>query len=365
MKHDKLKIVVTGTRGIPDVLGGVETHCQELFPLIAEDDNLEITIIRRTNYNSCKENTYKGVSLVDIDSPKLKSLEAIIHTFKAVLYAKFKINADIIHIHAIGPAIMIPFAKLLGMKVVFTHHGFDYDREKWGKLAKIALKIGERLGTKYADKVIVISNVIKSTLERKYKRFDLELIYNGVPEKSNKIDSEYLKLLNLENKKFILALGRFVPEKNFHHLIEAYKNIDNKDIALVIAGDSIIDDEYSLRLKTMAKDNDVILPGFIKGVKLSTLLNEASLFVLPSSHEGLPISMLEAMSYSLPIVASDIPSNMEVKLSNESYFSLGKIDELTKTINDKLINTPKLKYDLDKYNWHYIKDKTSIIYYNL
>ena len=207
--------------------------------------------------------------------------------FRSILYAKIRVKADIIHIHAIGPAIMVPFAKLLGMKVVFTHHGFDYDRDKWGKIAKFALKIGERLGTKYADKVIVISNVIKSTLEKKYNRFDLDLIYNGVPERSEESDPDYLKSLGLKNKKFILALGRFVPEKNFHQLIEAYKKLDNADISLVIAGDSIIDDDYSIKLKEQARINNVILPGFVKCVKLSTLLNNASLFVLPSSHEGL------------------------------------------------------------------------------
>lgn len=110
-----------------------------------------------------------GVKLVDIDCPKKKSLEAIVHTFRAVNQAK-RLGADLVHIHAIGPALMVPYAKLLGMRVVFTHHGPDYDRDKWGRAAKMVLKLGERCGCKFADDVIVISDVIRKLIERKYGR---------------------------------------------------------------------------------------------------------------------------------------------------------------------------------------------------
>ena len=118
-----MKIVVTGTRGIPNILGGVETHCEELFPRIAQK-GIDITIIRRKSYVHDSLTRYKGVELVDIETPKKKSFEAIIHTFKAIMKAK-SLHADIVHIHAIGPALLTPLARLLGMKVVFTHHGPD------------------------------------------------------------------------------------------------------------------------------------------------------------------------------------------------------------------------------------------------
>ena len=123
-----MKVVVTGTRGIPNILGGVETHCEELFPRIAQK-NIDITIIRRKSYVYDSLTEFQGVKLVDIETPKKKSFEAIIHTFKAILKAK-NLHADIVHIHAIGPALLTPFARLLSMKVVFTHHGPDYDRDK-------------------------------------------------------------------------------------------------------------------------------------------------------------------------------------------------------------------------------------------
>ena len=144
-----MKIVVTGTRGIPNIMGGVETHCEELFPRMVER-GYDVTLIRRSNYVKDDLHEWKGVKLVTIPSPKKKSFEAIIHTFRAINEAK-KLGADVLHIHAIGPALLVPYAKLLGMKVVFTHHGPDYDRDKWGFAAKTILKMGERMGCMFAD----------------------------------------------------------------------------------------------------------------------------------------------------------------------------------------------------------------------
>ena len=163
-----MKIVVTGTRGIPDIMGGVETHCEELFPKIVERGD-EVTVIRRTNYVKDELTEWKGVKLVNVDSPKKKSFEAIIHTFRAINKAK-ALGADVLHVHAIGPAMLTPYAKIRGMKVVFTHHGPDYDRDKWGFAAKAMLKLGERMGCEFADEVIVISEVIKNLIAKKYGR---------------------------------------------------------------------------------------------------------------------------------------------------------------------------------------------------
>ena len=132
-----MKIVVTGTRGIPNIMGGVETHCEELFPRIA-GMSFDVTVIRRKSYVRDAMKEYKDVKLVDIVTPKKKSFEAIIHTFRAINEAKRR-KADILHIHAIGPALLVPYAKMLGMKVVFPHHGTDYDSDKWGIAAKTQL----------------------------------------------------------------------------------------------------------------------------------------------------------------------------------------------------------------------------------
>jgi glycosyltransferase involved in cell wall biosynthesis len=231
-----MKIIVLGTRGIPDILGGVETHCQELYPRIV-DKGHQVTLITRTPYVIDKGITqYKGVKLKHIYAPKIKSLEAVIHTFLGVLYAGIK-RPDILHIHAIGPMIMTPFAKLLGLKVIVTNHGPDYDRKKWGKLAKKVLKTGERLGTKFADEVIVISEVIRTIIKNKYNREDTHLIYNGVNLPTIATEDNYITKLGLNKNKYIIGVGRFVEEKGFLDLIEAYSQIDT-NVKLVLVGDA-------------------------------------------------------------------------------------------------------------------------------
>lgn len=356
-----MKIVVTGTRGIPNIMGGVETHCEELFPRIAKK-GYDIIVIRRKSYVKDSLTQYKGVKLIDIETPKKKSFEAIIHTFKAILKAK-SLRADIIHIHAIGPALLTPIARLLGMKVVFTHHGPDYDRDKWGFAAKTMLKLGERMGTMFANDVIVISNVINDILVRKYHRKDCHLIYNGVPEPDLCDYPEYFSELGIEKGKYILGMCRFVPEKNLHHLVEAFSKINAQGCKLVLAGDTDFEDEYSKNLKKMAKEHGVVLTGFIKGKKLHSLLTHARCFVLPSSHEGLPIALLEAMSYHLPVIVSDIPANLEVGLKKEVYFQVGNIKELADKLQKNIDQTYlPINYDMSKYNWDNIAEQVSVIY---
>jgi len=359
-----MKLVVIGTRGIPNIMGGVETHCEELFPRIAAK-GIDTTVIRRNSYVHDTLTEWKGVKLIDIDTPKKKSFEAIIHTFKAILKAK-SLKADIVHIHAIGPALLTPLAKLLGMKVVFTHHGPDYDRDKWGFAAKTMLKLGERMGTTFASDVIVISNVINDILIRKYHRKDCHLIYNGVPKPEMCDYPEYFDELGIEKGKYILGMCRFVPEKNLHHLVEAFSKINTQGCKLVLAGDTDFEDDYSRYLKKMAKEHGVILTGFIKGKKLHSLLTHALCFVLPSSHEGLPIALLEAMSYNLPVIVSDIPANKEVGLNESDYFKVGDVKELSTKLQKMVTeNCHQIKYNMSKYDWDIIANQVEEIYKRL
>lgn len=362
-----MKIVVTGTRGIPNIMGGVETHCEELFPRIAKR-GFDVTVIRRTDYVKDDLKEWKGVKLVNIDSPKKKSFEAIIHTFRAINEAK-RLKADILHIHAIGPALLVPYAKMLGMKVVFTHHGPDYDRDKWGFAAKTMLKLGERMGCMFADEVIVISDVIRNLIKRKYNRTShVHLIYNGVSQPEICDYPEYFKELGIEKGKYILGMCRFVPEKNLHHLVEAFTKIKSRNkaenIKLVLAGDTDFEDDYSRNLKEMARKNGVVLTGFIKGKKLHSLLTNCLCYCLPSSHEGLPIALLEAMSYGVKVIVSDIPANKEVGLPESDYFPVGNVDALAEKLK-AVISQPRqhIDYDMKKYDWEKIADQVRDVYW--
>ncbi len=369
-----MRIVVTGTRGIPNIMGGVETHCEELFPRIVER-GFDVTVIRRSSYVHDGLKEWRGVKLVDVESPKKKSFEAIIHTFRAINRAK-RLGADVLHIHAIGPALLVPYAKILGMKVVFTHHGPDYDRDKWGFAAKTMLKLGERMGCMFADEVIVISDVIRNLIKRKYGRTQhVHLIYNGVSQPERCDYPEYFQELGIEKGNYILGMCRFVPEKNLHHLVEAFIKIKNEelrmkngasDIKLVLAGDADFEDDYSRSLKEMARKNGVVLTGFIKGRKLHSLLTNCRCYCLPSSHEGLPIALLEAMSYGVKVIVSDIPANKEVGLLESDYFPVGNIDVLAKKLKS-IVDKPleHINYDMTKYDWEKIADQVTEVYNSL
>lgn len=354
---------MTGTRGIPYMQGGVETHCEELFPRLARL-NYEIIIVRRSCYvpDNDKLSEFKGVKLKTLFTVRRKTIETLFHTFMAIIWARSQ-KADIIHIHAIGPALLTPFARFLGLKVVFTHHGPDYDRAKWGRFAKFILRSGEKYGTLYANEVIVISEAIKKSLSEKFNRNDTELIYNGVTPPVLSNGSEYLQALGLKSRHYVFTLGRFVEEKGFDLLINAFNQLDNKDYRLVIAGDADHEISYTRKLKKLAKENNVVLPGFIKGEELHQLFSHAGLFVLPSFHEGLPISLLEAMSYRLPVLVSDIPANRLKQLSDVNLFRTGDMESLASCLKKKLNGEYEpVKYNMSSYNWDNIALQTDEVY---
>lgn len=365
-----MKVFVTGTRGIPGVMGGVETHCEQLYPRLVVLGH-EVTVARRRNYVQNGERQWHGVALMDLPAPKKKSFEAITHTLLAILQARKK-QADVVHIHAIGPALLTPLARLLGMKVVFTHHGEDYLRNKWWWGAKLALRLGERLGTSYANEVIAISHSIHNHIVAKYGRQDCHLIYNGVSTPELVDHPEYFEELGLKPGAYILSVTRFAPEKNLHHLIEAFaglagnKSTGEEGVKLVLAGDTDFEDDYSRRLKQTAREGGVVLTGFVKGRKLHSLLTHARAYCLPSSHEGLPIALLEAMSYRLPVVVSDIPANLEVGLPKECYFTCGDVGELRQKLKTVMEEHPKrVDYDMAKYDWDSIARQVDKVYQNL
>jgi len=359
-----MKVIVIGARGIPDYLGGVETHCQELYPRLVLL-GCEVIVVRRSAYASDElshGSKYMGVKLVDIYSPKIKSFEAIVHTFLAVLYARGQ-AVDIVHIHAIGPSLLTPLVRLLGMNVVSTNHGPDYDRHKWGWVAKKMLHAGEKFGALFSNKVIAISEVIQGILKREYD-VNADVIFNGVAHKKAVAPGAYLKTLGIRADTYVVAVGRFVEEKALHDLIDAFSMLGLLETKLVLVGDSDHQDEYCRMLKQKAKDAGVVLTGFISGDRLVEVFANAQLFVLPSYHEGLPIALLEALGFSLPVLISDIDANKAIGLPESDYFIKGNVPDLKEAIERKLAIDKKPNYQqyLDKYDWDRIAMQTYELY---
>jgi glycosyltransferase involved in cell wall biosynthesis len=265
-----------------------------------------------------------------------------------------------------------------------THHGPDYKRKKWGKLAKFVLKLGERLGCKWANCIITISGTVSDHVRKKYER-DVTIIPNGVTMPEILQSNNSLKEYGLDKGKYLLSVGRFVPEKGFHDLIDSFNQLltcnsksqylnnqfPTQDWKLVIVGDSDHEDKYSLQLKEKAyRAKNIIMTGFLTGEPLHELYSHAGLFVLPSYYEGLPIVLLEAMSYGLSCIASDIPANRDVGLlAEDRFFKAGDINGLAKKINEfavKPLSEEEKKTQLnginEKYNWDKIAQKTMKVY---
>ena len=362
-----MKVAVTGTRGIPAIPGGVETHCQQLYPRLV-GEQCQVTVFRRTCYvtDDNQINNYEGVRLVDIYAPRLKSVEAIVHTTLATIKAR-RMGADILHIHTVGPSLLAPLARLLRLKVVCTNHGPDYQRAKWGWVARQCIHLGEWCQVKCAHRIIAISPTIAAGLERNYGRTQgVTVIPNGVERPTPPQDFGYLHSLGLEPGRYVLAMARFVPEKRLHLLVEAFARLGDNNFKLVIAGDADHDDDYSRQLKQQAQQAGAVLTGYVQGDPLNQLLHGARLFVLPSSHEGLPIALLEAMSCRRDVLVSDIPANRLPQLDAADFFVTDSPDSLTEALQRKLsVSDPERVYDLSPYDWDNIAQRTLDVYLQL
>jgi glycosyltransferase involved in cell wall biosynthesis len=362
-----LRVMMLGLRGFPDVQGGVETHAQNLCPLLAEL-GCDVTVLARSRYQPVEVGpSWRGVKFVSLWAPKSKGMEAILHTFIGVLYAAIK-RPDILHIQAIGPAIMTLPAKFLGLKVVVTHHGPDYDRQKWGKLARGILQLGERWGMRWSNGRIVISQVIANLVRDKHG-VSSALIPNGVVLPELPAANETLTKFDLASGKYVLLVSRLVPEKRHLDLIAAFELAQLADWKLVIVGGADHPDAYQREVIDQAAAASVVMTGFQRGLALQTLYAHAGLFVLPSSHEGLPIAMLEALSYGLPVLASDIPANLEVGLPATNYFPLGDVAAMAKHIQqltqiplDMTSREDIRTWVTQRYNWNDIANKTLAVY---
>lgn len=329
-KTKRIRVMFMGLRGLPGVQGGVETHVEKLAPRLA-NLGCEVEVLTRTPYQPDVA-TWNGVKVTRLWTPKSRSLEAAVHSVLCALYAGIK-RPDILHIHAIGPALATPVARLLGIKVVVTHHGPDYDRQKWGAAGKLALRMGEWLGMRLSNQRIAISPVIQALIEQKHRRGSC-LIPNGVDRPGAVQGEDALQRFGLTAQRYILIVSRLVPEKRHIDLIDAFQSATlPQGWKLAIVGGADHPGPYTDKLERLASQHpDVVMTGQQSGVALQQLYANAGLFVLPSSHEGLPIALLEAISHQLPVLASDIPPNRAVGLPESAYFPLGNVARASERI---------------------------------
>jgi glycosyltransferase involved in cell wall biosynthesis len=328
-----LHVAWAGLRGLPGVQGGVETHAEQLCPRLVAL-GCRVTVLARAPYQPpVPAGRWQGVELRRLWAPRHKHLEAVLHTLVAVLYAGLVLRPDVLHLQAIGPALWTPLARLLGLRVVVTHHGPDYRRQKWGAPARAALRLGERAAAHWADELIVISRTIRDEVGGLHGRQGT-WVPNGLAAPPGPAPGPQALLpFGLEPRRYVLLVSRLVPEKRHLDLIRAFARarLPGWHLALVGAADHA--DGYAAQVRAAAAAHDgVVCTGFQTGAALQALYAHAGLFVLPSSHEGLPIALLEALAHGLPVLASDIAPHLEMDLPGEAYFALGDIDALAERL---------------------------------
>ena len=364
-----MKIAIIGQKGIPAVSGGVETHVEELSVKLAERGH-EVYVYTRPNYTDKNLKEYKGVNLVSLPSIPTKHLDAISHTFFACLDASRR-NVDIAHFHSIGPSFWIWLLKILRLKtpIVATFHTLCYQHKKWKSFARFSLKVGEYVCCNMADKVITISKGLKEYVFKKYKK-EAEYIPNGVSKNEFREAAEIKQKWELKKNSYVIIVSRLIRHKGIHYAIKAFKRLDT-DKKLVIVGDGFFTDDYTEELRALATaDKRIIFIGSQNGNTLKELFSNAYAFIQPSESEGLSISLLEAMSYGLGTLVSDIPENLEAAEDTGFSFKNKDVDDLTEKIN-YILNHPdevKKKGTLAKkrveknYNWDAIVDDVLDVY---
>ena len=374
-KKTHLNIAMLGHKHIPSREGGVEIVVEQLATRMVKRGH-SVTCYNRSGhhvsgkeFDSASLREYQGVKLKSVLTIDKKGLAALTSSAFAALRAAFG-KYDVVHFHAEGPCAMLWLPKLFGKRCVATVHGLDWQREKWKNgFGSKYIKFGEKVAVKYADEIIVLSQRVQDYFQETYGRKTV-FIPNGVTRPTLCAPNEIAQRFGLEKDGYILYLGRLVPEKGEHYLIEAFKNIST-DKKLVIAGGSSDTDDYTDRLyKIAAEDERIIFTGFIQGQPLEELYSNAYVYVLPSDLEGMPLSLLEAMSYGNCCLVSDIAECAEVVEDQALVFAKSNVTDLQEKLQvlcDDAALAERYKrtaadFICNKYDWGKIVEKTLELY---
>lgn len=371
-----MKVAMIGHKRIPSREGGVEIVVEQLAERMVAQGHEVYAYNRMGHHVSGKENDmkeqkiYKGIHIITVPTFQNKSLNAFVYSALATFHALFG-HYDVIHYHASGSCAMLWLPKLFGIHTTATIHGLDSQRSKWGGFASKYLQFGEKMAAKYADELIVLSEGNRRYFKDLYGR-NATLIPNGVDPQETKEAKLILERYGLTRKSYILFLARIVPEKGLHYLIEAFKDIET-DKKLCIVGGTSHSDEYVEKVVKMAEDDSrIMFLGFQQGEALQELFSNAYLYVLPSDVEGMPISLLEAMSYGNCCVVSDIVENADVVEDKGIVFEKGNVKSLERELkmlleDERIVHMLKKEsrdYITKKYNWDEVVEKTLHLYQN-
>lgn len=370
-----MKIAMIGQKGIPAKYGGIERHVEELALELVKQGH-SVIVYARDWYTSANIKNFNGIKIIHTPALHSKHLDAISHTFTATIHALSQ-KPDVIHYHGVGPALLCWLPRIFApkIKVVATIHCLDRYHQKWGLLARLMLRLGEWSACHFSHEAISVSKTIQNYCLNEYQTLT-SYIPNGIISQVSKSPA-LIDQWNLETNKYILMVSRLVKHKGAHYLIDAWQLARQqnpeilKDYKLVIVGGASFTDDYVKKLHAMARgDNSIIFTDWQSGQNLSELYANAKLFIHPSENEGMPITVLQAMSYGKPVLVSDIPEHKEVITDSRFWFANANTISLANKIAE-LVSDAQLLKDAGllnkqitnlKYNWQDIAEKTSYLY---
>ncbi len=371
MSKPSLKIAIIGHKRIPSNEGGIEKGVEEHAVRMARLGHQVVVYnrggddINGKQYNKERLTSYKGVRIVTVPTPKVASVP--VYSFLATLHALFQ-GYDVISYRASGPCVMVALAKLFGIRCVASLHGFDSQRDKWGKFAKKYLALGEKIAARRADACLVLSEEMRRYIKDTYGA-DAIRFANGIDAPKKREPQEIREKWGLEKDSYLLSLGRLEPEKGLHYLIEAFRACHTDKKLVIAGGDS--NHKYYQQLQDMARGDDRIrFVGYVSGSTISELYSNAYMFLLPSNLEGMANTLLEAMSYGSCCLVSDIPENTEVTGDYAAIFPKGNVEALKiqlRALLDDPERVARMKektapYILSHYNWDIVVEQMLRIY---
>ncbi len=368
-----MRIAMIGQKGIPAAFGGIERHVEALAVRLGRAGH-DVRVYTRTWYAPADRRYAPGVTAVATPTIRTKHLDAIIHTFTSTLHAVFA-GTDIFHFHGVGPALLAWLPRLLApqSRVVVTFHCVDATHAKWGRFARLMLTLGERAACRFPHVTIAVSKTLCRYIRETYGSEALYLP-NGVEEPPMQ-KQDLTKKFNLQKGGYVAMVSRLVRHKGAHHLIAAWKHLRARGLTagkkLVIVGDSAFTDGYVKELRRAAAgQSDILFTGYLKGKALHQMFANAYCIAHPSESEGLPIAVLEAMSFGKCVVASDIPENLEALGECGVKFKNGNARDLARSL-EFVLRRPTLarakgaesrRHVLAHYRWDEIAKGVNWVY---
>lgn len=367
-----MKIAVIGVKGIPANQGGIEYYAQELYQVIASKGHT-VDLYARSRYTqveSFSSYQYQGVKVISLPSIVTESFDALFNSFVATFISTM-IQYDVIHFHALGPSLFCWLPRLFSSaKIIATCHGLDWQRAKWSKLAKSIIYSGERSAVAYAHEVIVVSQDLQTYFRNKYGIKATYIPTAPAKYADSNPNCSYIDSLGLVTGRYILFLGRLVPEKRPDLLLEAFQSLNPSDWKLVFVGNSSGNNHFKEELLKQQSEQ-IIFTNTLTGNLLANVVRNAGLFVLPSDLEGLPLGMLEAMREGVPVLASDIPSHCQLIGQDRGLlFEAGNLQSLIFNLEKFLSNPTEFHSNVQNakayvnanHNWEEISNQNLALY---